>query len=274
MSILGIMPSPPITSLQNQRVKDAAKLRERRQRDKQGRILIDGARELLRAIEAGVELAEVFVCQSLCQTEDSRRVLDLLDRTRAEILHVTPEVFGKLAFGERAEGVLGVARTPGARLEDLNPPADALLAVVESVEKPGNLGAVLRSADAAGVSAVIAAGRGVDLYNPNVIRASLGVIFTLPVAAATAEETKAWLASRNVRIHAARVDARQLYSDVSYAGAAAIVLGSEAAGLSSVWSGADITPIKLPMRGAADSLNISAAAAVIFYEALRQRAAR
>ncbi|HEV7225956.1 MAG TPA: RNA methyltransferase [Pirellulales bacterium] len=265
------MPPPPITSLQNQRVKDAAKLRERRQREKQGRILIDGARELLRAIEAGIELAEVFVCQSLCQTEDARRVLDLLDRTRAEILHVTPEVFAKLAFGERAEGVLGVARAPVARLEDLQPPSDALVAVVESVEKPGNLGAVLRSADAAGVSAVIAAGRGVDLYNPNVIRASLGVVFTLPVAAATAEETRNWLVGRNIRIFAARVDAERLYTDASYTGAAAIVLGSEAAGLSDAWSGADIAPIKLPMHGAADSLNISAAAAVIFYEALRQR---
>ncbi|HVW38824.1 MAG TPA: TrmH family RNA methyltransferase, partial [Pirellulales bacterium] len=140
------------------------------------------------------------------------------------------------------------------------------------IEKPGNLGAVLRSADAAGLSAVIAAGHGVDLYSPNVIRASLGTIFTLPVAAATAEETLQWLAARSFRVFAARVDAAQFYTDVSYAGAAAIVLGSEAEGLTSAWRGENVTPIKLPMCGAADSLNISAAAAILFYEALRQRA--
>lgn len=267
------MHSPPITSLQNQRVKDAAKLRERRQREKQGRIVIDGLRELQRAIEAGVELREVFVCEPLCRSAEARQLLDMLDSCGAEVLHVTPEVFAKLAFGERAEGVLGVAQTPQVRLEALQPAAGALAAVVEGIEKPGNLGAVLRSADAAGLSAVIAAGHGVDLYNPNVIRASLGTIFTMPVAAATAEETRQWLAARNFRIYAARVDAEQLYTDASYAGDAAIVLGSEAAGLSAAWSGPEITPIKLPMHGAADSLNISAAAAVIFYEALRQRTA-
>ena len=268
------MPSPQITSLQNQRVKDAAKLRDRRQRDKQQRIVIDGARELRRAMEAGVELCEVFVCESLCRSDEARQLLDLLASTSAEILPVAPAVFAKLAFGERAEGVLGVAKTPEARLERLNPPANALVAVVEGIEKPGNLGAVLRSADAAGMSAVVAAGHGVDLYNPNVIRASLGTIFTLPVAAATAEETLQWLAERNFRIFAARVDATQLYTDVSYMGAAAIVLGSEAEGLSKIWSRASVTPIKLPMRGVADSLNISAAAAILFYEALRQRAGR
>lgn len=268
------MPSPPITSLQNQRVKDAAKLRDRRQRDKQRRILIDGARELRRAIDSGVELLEIFVCPPLCRTSEAQGLLVLLDSCGAEILPVTAEVFAKLAFGERAEGVLGVARTPAARLDDLEPPPGSLVAVVESVEKPGNLGAVLRSADAAGLSAVIAAGQGVDLYNPNVIRASLGTVFTLPVAAALADETKLWLGSRGFRVYAARVDAEQFYTDVSYAGDAAIVLGSEAAGLSDAWSGPGVTPVKLPMRGAADSLNLSAAAAVIFYEALRQRQTR
>jgi len=265
------MPSPQITSLQNQRVKDAAKLRERRQRDKQQRIVIDGLRELRRAIEAGVELCEVFVCEALCRGDEARQLLDLLASTSAEILPVTPAVFAKLAFGERAEGVLGVAKTPAARLEKLKLGADALVAVVEGIEKPGNLGAVLRSADAAGLSAVIAAGHGVDLYSPNVIRASLGTIFTLPVTTATAEEALQWLAERNFHIFAARVDAAQIYTDVSYTGAAAIVLGSEAEGLSSVWQGENVTPIKLPMCGAADSLNISAAAAILFYEALRQR---
>jgi TrmH family RNA methyltransferase len=261
----------PITSLQNQRVKDAIKLRDRRQRTRQGRMLIDGARELSRAIDAGVELLEVFVCESLCHTDDARRLLPRLESSGAELLPVTPEVFAKLAFGDRAEGALGVARTPTPRLDELQLPDEPLVAVAENLEKPGNLGAVLRSADAAGVSAVLVAGGGTDLYNPNVIRASLGTIFTLPVAAAPTPEVVAWLRERKFRIYAARVDAEQLYTDVSYAGAAALVLGSEAAGLTDAWSGDDVTPIKLPMCGVADSLNISAAAAVLFYEALRQR---
>jgi TrmH family RNA methyltransferase len=265
------MPAAPITSLQNQRVKDAVKLRDRRQRIKQGRTLIDGARELGRAMDAGLELLEIFVSEPLCHTEASRELISRVGASGAEILPVVPEVFVKLAFGERAEGLLGVARTPQSRLASLKLPANPLVGIVENIEKPGNLGAVLRSADAAGLSAVIAAGQGTDLYNPNVIRASLGTIFTLPVCAAPAQEVLAWLNDRGIRIYAARVDAEQLYTEVDFRGPSAVVLGSEAAGLTNVWSGENIVPIKLPMCGAADSLNISAAAAVIFYEALRQR---
>lgn len=260
-----------ITSVRNQRVKDAAALRDRRQRQRQGRMLIDGARELDRALDGGVQLLEAFVCESLCHTDDARRALSRLIAVAVELLDVTPEVFQKLAFGQRAEGVLAVARTPRRTLAELGLPPDALVAVVEAIEKPGNLGAVLRSADAAGVSAVIAAGHGTDLYNPNVIRASLGTVFTLPVCAAEAVEIQAWLRERGFTIFAARVDAERLYTDVSYSGPTAIVLGSEATGLSDVWQTAEVTPIRLPMRGRADSLNISAAAAAIFYEALRQR---
>lgn len=263
-----------ITSLHNQRVKDAGRLRDRRQRDKQGRILIDGARELARAIEAGVELLESFICEPLCHTDEARRVLAQLAATRADVLPVSSEVFQKLAFGQRAEGVLAVARTPRRSLAELTLPDQPLVAVVEAVEKPGNLGAVLRSADAAGVSAVVAAGHGTDLYNPNVIRASLGTVFTLPVCAAATTDVLAWLRERGFAIFAARPDAKQLYTAVCYTGRTAIVLGSEAAGLSDAWRSDDVTSIKLPMRGRADSLNISAAAAVLFYEALRQRSGR
>lgn len=260
-----------ITSLHNQRVKDAARLRDRRQRERQGRILIDGARELSRAIEAGVELLEAFVCEPLCHTDEARRVLSQLAATRADVLHVSPQVFQKLAFGQRAEGLLAVARTPRRSLAELVLPDEPLVAVVEAVEKPGNLGAVLRSADAAGVSAVVATGHGTDLYNPNVIRASLGTVFTLPACAAATTEVLAWLRERGFAIFAARPDAKQIYTEVCYTGRTAIVLGAEAAGLSNAWRSNDVTAIKLPMRGRADSLNISAAAAVLFYEALRQR---
>jgi TrmH family RNA methyltransferase len=260
-----------ITSLHNPRVKEAAKLRQRRDRDKQGRFLIDGARELARAISAGVQLVEVFVCDSLCQTPEARRTLELVDKSGAVVLSVSPAVFARLAFGERAEGVLGVAATPRASLEGLRLPANPLLAVVEDVEKPGNLGAILRTADAAGVSAVIAAGHGTDLYNPNVIRASLGTVFTLPACTASSEATLDFLRQRGVSMCAARLDGALAYTEASFDRPTAIILGSETAGLSAVWRGDDIVGVKLPMLGAADSLNVSAAAAVLFYEALRQR---
>jgi TrmH family RNA methyltransferase len=166
-----------------------------------------------------------------------------------------------------------VARPPQTTLDDLRLPACPLVAVLEGVEKPGNVGAVLRSADAAGVSALIVADGGTDLYNPNTIRASLGTIFSMPVRAAPAPNVRDWLSSRQIPIFAARVDATTSYTDVDFTGPAAIVLGSEAAGLSQVWT-AGVTPIRLPMHGAADSLNVSATAAVLFYEVLRQREIR
>jgi TrmH family RNA methyltransferase len=260
-----------ITSLQNPHVKNAVALRDRRHREKQGRILIDGARELARAIAAGVRLTEVFVCERLCQSEDARRVLELLPACGTDVLDVTEPVFDKLAFGQRTEGVLGVAQTPAATLDGLKLPDSPLVAVLEGVEKPGNVGAVLRSADAAGVSALIVADGRTDLYNPNAIRASLGTIFTVPVAAATAAETLAWLRRQGLAIFAARVDGSLPYTEADFCQPAAIILGSEAAGLSAAWAAEDIIAVRLPMLGMADSLNVSAAAAVLFYEALRQR---
>lgn len=263
------MPARTISSLQNQRVKDAVKLRNRREREKQGRILIDGARELERAVSAGVELVEVFVCEPLCTCDEARRVAATL--AGAALVPVTAEVFARLAFGQRAEGVLGVARKPHVELAHLQLRDQPLVAVLEAVEKPGNVGAVLRSADSTGVSAVIVAGGRTDLYNPNAIRASLGTIFTLSVCEAPTGQTLAWLRREGLRIFAARVDGAVRYTEASLDQPAAIVLGSEAEGLSRHWTAADITPIRLPMLGAADSLNLSAAAAVLFYEALRQR---
>lgn len=261
----------PISSLHNPRVKEAVRLRQRRHRDKLRRTLIDGARELQRAISAGVELVEVFVCGPLCQSPDAQTVLSMVAGTKATVVPVTPQVFAKLAFGDRLEGLLGVARMPERSLDELSLPSGALVAVVENVEKPGNLGAILRTADATGVSAVIAAGRGTDLFNPNVIRASLATVFTLPVCAAGVDDALDFLRRNKLPIYAARVDAATLYTGVSLAGPAAVVLGSETAGLTDAWTADDIVPIKLPMLGAADSLNVSVTAAVLFYEALRQR---
>jgi TrmH family RNA methyltransferase len=260
-----------ITSFQNPHVKHAVRLRDRRHREKQGRILIDGARELRRAIDAGVRLIEVFVCEPLCHNREARRLLATLPSTGATVYSLVEPVFSRLAFGERAEGVLGVAAMPEATLDRLRLPDLPLVAVLEGVEKPGNVGAVLRSADAAGVSAVIVADPQTDLFNPNAIRASLGTIFSMPVASATAADALRWLRREGLAIFAARVDGSIPYTEADFRGPSAIVLGSEARGLTASWSGAEVTAIRLPMRGVADSLNVSATAAVLFYEALRQR---
>jgi RNA methyltransferase, TrmH family len=260
-----------ITSRQNVRVKEAAKLRLARQRERQGRFLIDGAREILRAIDAGVEVLESFVCESLIVDDDGQRTVARLAETRAVRATVTAEVFEKLCFGERAGGVLAVAKTPIRGLDQLRLPAAPLIAVIEGVEKPGNVGAVLRSADGAGVDAVVIADPRTDLFNPNTIRASLGTVFGANVCAATSEEVLAWLRALNLRCFAARPEAELLYTEADYRGGAAIVLGSEAEGLSPKWQAASVTGVRLPMRGIADSLNVSATAAVLFYEAQRQR---
>jgi TrmH family RNA methyltransferase len=263
-----------ITSLQNPRVKAAAKLREGHARREQERFVIDGARELLRAMAAGIELLEAFVCRELCTTGESRQALVELDALPGgRVVEVSPAVFGKLAFGERAEGVLGVAMARTPTLADLKLPDNPLVAVVEGVEKPGNLGAVLRSADGAGVSAVIMADSVTDLYNPNTIRGSLGTVFSMPMAVASSQQTLNWLRGRNIRIFAAWVEGAMDYTSCDYRGPSALVLGSEAKGLSDVWQASDVTRIRLPMLGIADSLNVSTAAAVLFYEALRQRRA-
>jgi TrmH family RNA methyltransferase len=265
---------PRITSRQNPRVKRAAGLRNSRQRQRQGQFLIDGAREVHRAVEAGICCSEAFICDELCESAACRSALRALESAGAEILRISPSVYAKLAFGEREDGLIAVAQTPQRKLGDLKLPPSPLVAVVEGVEKPGNVGAILRSADAAGLHAVIVADAASDLYNPNTIRASLGTVFRENVCVSTSAETHSWLAARKLAIIAARPDAERLYTDIDLRGGTAIVLGSEARGLSDAWRGAIVTAVRLPMHGVADSLNVSTTAAILFYEALRQRGGR
>jgi TrmH family RNA methyltransferase len=261
-----------IDSPANPRIRAATSLRERRDRERSGLTLVDGAREARRAIEAGVEVETAFVCDELMSSPDARAALDRLrstGRSRA-IVAVGPKAFEKLAYGDRTDGVVLVVRPKPLTLEALDLGPDPLVVVTEDVEKPGNLGAILRSVDGAGADAVIAVG-GTDLYNPNVIRASIGTVFTVPIAAAPAGETLAWLQARGFRIVAARTDAQRLYVDADLRGPLAIALGSERVGLSAEWHRADVEGLRLPMAGVADSLNVSVAAAVLLYEAWRQR---
>jgi TrmH family RNA methyltransferase len=259
-----------ISSAVNPRIKAAAALRERVERDRRGLTIVDGVRELGRAVEAGAAVEEAFACPEEIG-DDAARLVRLLRDRGVPVIEVSESVLGRLAFGERAEGIVAVVRMSPLDIERLTIGPDALLVVLEGVEKPGNLGAVLRSADGAGADAVLVADPRTDPWNPNVIRASLGTIFSVPVAVATAARTRAWLADQAVAMVTARVDATLLYTETDMRGPTAIILGSEATGLGEAWTGPGLTAVRVPMRGAADSLNVSVTAAILLYEARRQR---
>lgn len=262
-----------IESASNPRIRAALALRDRRDREQAGRTLVDGARESRRALESGARPITAFVASELLAGPDAAAALDLARSGGAEIVDVGPRAFERLAFGDRADGIVLVVETPPTNLEVLALDLldhDPLLVVTEGLEKPGNLGAILRSADGAGADGVISVG-GTDLFNPNVIRASVGTVFSVPIAAASATDARRWIGEHGIRIVAALVDAERLHTEVDLTGPLAIVLGSEAEGLSPAWRGADVVPVRLPMLGIADSLNVSVAAAILLYEARRQR---
>lgn len=263
----------PITSLTNPRVKAAVRLRDRREREASGLTIVDGAREILRALDAGVRVESAFVAPDLVRSPDAIAVADRLGPRRSTF-EVGAAVLEKVAFGDRSDGIVAVVEAPTRQLGDLVLPGEPLIVVMQGVEKPGNLGAVVRTADGAGVDAVIAADPRTDLFNPNAIRASLGAIFAVPVAAATSAETIAWLAARGIRPVATIVDAATLYTDADLRGPLAIILGSEAGGLDAAWRTEPTVAVSIPMAGIGDSLNVSTAAAILLYEAVRQRGGR
>lgn len=273
------MSEPAITSTRNPRLRAALGLRDRRERDRTGLTLVDGARETLRALDAGVALEAVFVCPELVHGEAGSALLTRLGthpgrRLEApEVVEIGRAAHDRLAYGQRGDGVVAVARVAQRTLAQLGLSATPLVAVLAAVEKPGNLGAILRSADGAGVDALLVADAATDLFNPNTIRASLGTLFSVPTVAAPAPEVREWLATHGLQVVVARVDGSSSYDAVDYRGPTAIVLGSEARGLGEAWSGGGVTAVHLPMLGLADSLNVAAAAAVLFYEARRQRGA-
>lgn len=268
-----------IASVQNPRLKSAARLRDRRGRQQQGRFLIDGLREVQRAWAAGVELEELFLPPE--SVAGNLQWLDELAARGVAVTTVAPVAFRKLAYGERAAGVVAVAHARQRTLDDLFPatssPIDRegtaarLVVVLESVEKPGNIGAVSRTAVAAGATGLIVADPGTDLYNPNAIRSSLGALFDLPICAAAATEVLAVLRRERFQLFAARVSTERSYTAVDYRGATAIVLGGEATGLSDVWRGQDVVDVSIPMQGSVDSLNVSVTAGILLYEVIRQR---
>lgn len=261
-----------ITSAANPRYRAALRLRQGRVRRREGRFLVDGLREIRRAIDAGLELRELYFAASTTGPEPMEEIH--FPEFRGLRVAVPPALLDQLAYGERNEGAVAVFTTPERALARLELPERPLVVVLDRIEKPGNIGAVFRSADAAGASAVLLSDCAGDLFNPNLIRASLGTVFAMPSAQASGSEVRDWLAARGVAMFAARVDACSTLWDTDWTTSAAIVIGSEAEGLGDTWRGDGIEAIGIPMAGAADSLNASVTAAVCLFEAVRQRTRR
>ena len=263
-----------ITSPQNNRIKDLLKLAKHSERDQRRLTIVEGVRECGHALAAGIVPVEAYVCPALLDAPGQALAAQLnrLDAKRQTFLvEVTPELFAKIAYRGDSGGLLLVIPYLNHPLSKFAPPSPAFLAIIEGVEKPGNLGAILRTADAAGVHAVIVTAGGTDIHNPNVVRASLGALFTQPVIEAPVAETIAWLRQRNIQIIAATPDATQRYTDIDLTRPTAIVMGSEAFGLSEQWRTVADHLVTIPMFGEMDSLNLSTSTALLLYETVRQR---
>jgi len=262
-----------ITSTSNPRVKYLVRLRNRRTRDAESRFLIEGYRELSRAVAAGIDIEEVGYCPDLFLGSNEPALLAMAAANGATLVEYAEAPFRKVSYRDRPEGLVALARQFPAGLDDLSLPDAPLILLVESIEKPGNLGTMLRTADAAGVDAVIVADPTTDPFNPNVVRASIGCLFVVPFAIAGSPETIAWLRHRDTHLIAATPLAERAHWDVRYSGACAIAVGSEQYGLSDTLLAAADELVRIPMHGDADSLNAAMAAGVVLYEALRQRTA-
>lgn len=263
-----------ITSTANPRIKALARLRRRRHRDEAGVTLVEGFEELALALAAGVRPRTVYHCPELAAGAEWAAAAPALAGT--EIVRVNRPVFDKIAYRESPDGWLAVLPSVGVDLSDLDPAdlargGDPLVLVCVGVEKPGNLGAMLRTADAAGVSCVIAADPGTDWSNPNVVRASKGAVYSLPVAAAEDRAVLDWLVTRDIPILAGTPDADHRYTDLDLRGPLAVAVGAEDTGLPRAWLDAARWRALIPMSGRVDSLNVSASAAILLFEAVRQR---
>ena len=256
-----------ITSVQNARVKHVVALQQKSSlRREEGLFVVEGQREIEHCIACGYEIVEMFTVDSLQLT-----VYSLQFTVDYPTTAVTPQVYEKMAYRGSTEGIIAIAKCKEHRLKNLNLKKNPLIVVLESVEKPGNLGAILRSAEAAGVDALIVCDPLTDIYNPNVIRASIGGVFSVPIAVCTSQECIAFLKEHKVRILTAQLQDSYDYYDYDMRQATAIVMGTESTGLTQQWREAADAHIRIPMLGRLDSLNVSVSAAILMYEAVRQR---
>lgn len=263
-----------ISSLQNNRIKQLAKLTKRRERDQLRVTVVEGVREIKHALATGLIPLEGYICADRLDDEGRQLVATLTmlaHRSALTLFEVTPTVFEKIAYRGESGGILLTIPYIDQPLNNLSLSETPFIIVIEGVEKPGNLGAILRTADAAGVDAVIVCAGATDLHNPNVVRASLGALFTIPVAEVATQDLIAWLHGQKIPIVAADPAATRYHMTAPFTDPVAIVMGSEAHGLTAPWHSAADIRVKIPMRGQVDSLNLSTATAILLYEVVRQR---
>ena len=257
-----------ITSAQNPKIKNLLLLQEKsRARREQGLFVVEGRRELEHCLEAGYNVRALFVCTEIFGSDTTPSAAE------AQIIEIPEALYRKVAYRESTEGIIAEVEYKERTLSDLNLPENPLIMVLEAVEKPGNLGAVLRSADAAGADAVLICDPLTDLYNPNLIRASIGAVFTVPTVVCSSEEAIAFLQARGIQILTAQLQDSSLYYDVDMRRGTALVMGTESTGLTDQWRRAASAHIRIPMLGRLDSLNVSVSAAILLFEAVRQRQA-
>lgn len=266
------MPIPNIKVIESHKnpvIKTLANLKNRRDRDEEQRYLIEGSKEIRRAFDANKSLKQLYYSPKLLKDAGHILIEDL--RAKLEFIELSKEAFEKLSMRQNPDGMIALAEMQEQNLFDLDLPSDALVLVIDGLEKPGNVGALLRTADAANVNAVFLTGKGTDIYNPNVIRSSLGSVFTRPVLSVETATLISFLQDRKIRLLATSPDASDTYWQTSFAGATAIVLGTEHEGLAETWFEQADATVNIPMHGMADSLNVATSGALLLYEALRQR---
>ncbi len=257
-----------ITSAQNAFIKKVVHLRDRHARQKEGLTIVEGVREVQTAWQKKAAFERIYFCPELFKDD---ALLNEFIAAGVIVCETTPEVFKKIMFGDRDEGILGVCRFPQMTLKDLKLGKNPLCVVVESVEKPGNLGAILRTCDGAKADALIVCGGLTEIYNPNTVRASLGAAFTVPAVSAPNEEALEFLRSKKIKIFGTFPEGKKFYTASDFTGPSAIILGSEQDGLSDFWSKNADEKIKIPLLGEVNSLNVAVSAAVVVYEVVRQR---
>jgi TrmH family RNA methyltransferase len=265
------VPAERISSVQNPRVKQLVKLRDRRPRDEAGIFLIEGYREVRRALEKKVALQELYYAPDWFLGENEPALLAQAEAAGAKLFELSKDAFEKVAYRERPDGLLAVAPQWRRALADLTLPPQPFILVVEAIEKPGNLGTILRSADAAGCHAVIVCDPVTDVFNPNVVRASTGVLFSVPLVVEDSTRVLAWLREKKIRTIATTPAAQTLYTAADLRGPLAVIMGSEQYGLSEFWLQHADLPVRIPMAGQADSLNVAMATIITLFEAVRQR---
>lgn len=260
----------PITSAQNPRIKNFVHLQKARERKTQNVFVVEGEKEFCRALEYHYQFTGIFVCFDLIPQSRFKSISAGVNHD-SEVFPVSKEVFEKIAYREGSGGIIALARPKSHGLADLKLCDSPLLLVLEAVEKPGNLGAMLRTADAAGVDAVVVCDPQTDIYNPNVVRSSIGCLFSVPLVVCNSLEAISWMKQQNISIYCTYLKAAVPYTEVDFTCASAIVMGTEADGITDQWVEAADQNIIIPMQGSADSMNVSTSAAVVVFEACRQR---